>query len=336
MRVPMLVLDSSALFSMEQLPQEEFCCPPGVVRELERYNDPRLALWGDLLRVSDCTEASVAKVREAASKTGDIGRLSPVDITVLALALDVGGTVLTDDYSIQNTARVMRIPYKAVGQNGITKVEKWNYRCTGCRKWFKEKSEECPICGSPMRAYRKRRSREDALAADEVAHAPGAEYPHAERRGPVRTEGERVRQLLVGYRRAQRLVEHLLPFPLVIRQGGAVPDRVVGGLGAYASADHGEGYPASVDGDDETRRIAHKHALFRIGAGNGPLTGDVLALELPRERQVVVADELVHVSREVALGEPGGEPDADVGLGILGDYPRVRSGSEAPEEHLHG
>ena len=62
----MLVLDSSALFSMEQLPEEESVCPPGVVRELAKYKDHRLDLWGDLLRVSDCTEASVKKVEEAA------------------------------------------------------------------------------------------------------------------------------------------------------------------------------------------------------------------------------------------------------------------------------
>lgn len=152
----MLVLDSSALFSMEQLPDEEFCCPPGVIRELEKYKDRRIGLWGDLLRVSDCTEASLKKVEETARKSGDLGRLSPVDMTVLALALDVGGTVLTDDYSIQNTARIMGIPCRGVGQNGITKVEKWNYQCIGCGKWYKEKRDDCPICGSPMRAHRKR------------------------------------------------------------------------------------------------------------------------------------------------------------------------------------
>ena len=152
----MLVLDSSALFSMEQLPEEESCCPPGVITELRRYKDHRLDLWGDLLHVSECTRESVRKVEEAARKSGDLGRLSPVDITVLALAVDVGGTVMTDDYSIQNTARIMGIPYKAVGQTGITKVEKWNYQCIGCQKWYKEQMEECPICGSPMKAHRKR------------------------------------------------------------------------------------------------------------------------------------------------------------------------------------
>ena len=152
----MLILDSSALFSMEGLPDEEFLCPPGVVGELARHGDGRVSLWGDLLRTSDCTKESVEKVVEAARGSGDLGRLSPVDISVLALALDTGGTILTDDYSIQNVSRIMGIPFRPVGMAAIKKVEKWNYRCVGCGKWFKEKSDECPICGSGMRAHRKR------------------------------------------------------------------------------------------------------------------------------------------------------------------------------------
>ncbi|MCL1811462.1 MAG: nucleic acid-binding protein [Methanomassiliicoccaceae archaeon] len=152
----MLILDSSALFSMEGLPEEEFLCPPGVVDELAKYDDKRLDLWGDLLRTSDCTKPSVEKVTEAAKKSGDLGRLSPVDISVLALAVDTGGTILSDDYSIQNVSRIMGIPFKPVGTTGISKVEKWNYRCVGCGKWFKEKADECVICGSGMKAHRKR------------------------------------------------------------------------------------------------------------------------------------------------------------------------------------
>ncbi len=211
----MLVLDSSALFSMEQLPEEDSCCPPGVVAELEKYKDRRLALWGDLLRVSDCTEASVKKVEEAARRSGDLGRLSPVDITVLALAVDTGGTVMTDDYSIQNTARIMGIPYRAVGQNGITKVEKWNYQCIGCRKWYKEKLDECPVCGSPMKPHRKRRSREQTLAPDELAYPAGAEDTHAHGGAPVAPECECVGEFLVAGGDAERLVKDASPFVLV-------------------------------------------------------------------------------------------------------------------------
>jgi UPF0271 protein len=140
---------------MEQLPDEDFLCPPGVVDELKRYKDHRLDLWGDLLKISDCTKASVDKITEVARKSGDLGRLSPVDITVLALALDAGGTILSDDYSIQNVATIIGLEFRPVGMKAIKKVEKWNYKCIGCGKWFKEKSNECPICGSAMRAHRK-------------------------------------------------------------------------------------------------------------------------------------------------------------------------------------
>ncbi len=152
----MYVLDSSALFVMDQLPEGGSCCPPGVVAELRRYKDRRPELWGELLDVRECSEPSLAAVREAAARSGDSGRLSEVDLSVIALALDTGGTVLTDDYSIQNVARIMGIPFEPVGQKGITRTERWNYRCLGCGRWYKERSDECPVCGSGMRAHRRR------------------------------------------------------------------------------------------------------------------------------------------------------------------------------------
>ena len=150
-----IVLDSSALFSMENLPDGDCVCPLGVIRELKKYNDRRIDLWGDLLRVSECSDESLEKVKEEAKRSGDLGRLSPVDMTVIALGLDLGGTVLSDDFSIQNVCTRLGIPYKPVGTKGIKKVEKWNYQCIGCKKWYKEKMDECPICGSPMKAHRK-------------------------------------------------------------------------------------------------------------------------------------------------------------------------------------
>ena len=153
----MLVLDSSAFFSMDNLPEEEHVCPPGVIRELENHGDPRLALWGDMVRVSDCSRESLAKVDEAASRSGDDARLSPVDRTVLALALDVDGTIWSDDYSIQNVARILGIGFKPVGMEGIKKVVKWNYKCTGCGKWYKDNQPDCPICGSALKGCRRKK-----------------------------------------------------------------------------------------------------------------------------------------------------------------------------------
>jgi UPF0271 protein len=96
------------------------------------------------------------KVKEEARKSGDLGRLSPVDLTVIALGLDLGGVVYSDDYSIENVCTRLDIQYRPVGTGGIKKVEKWNYQCIGCKKWYKEKMDECPICGSPMKAHRKK------------------------------------------------------------------------------------------------------------------------------------------------------------------------------------
>ncbi len=151
-----LILDSSAFFSMENLPDDECMCPPGVIDELRKYKDPRLDLWGDMLKVSDVSDEFVSKVKEEAKKSGDLGRLSPVDITVIALGLELNGTVLSDDYSIENVCSRLNIRFRPVGTSGIKRVEKWNYQCIGCKKWYKEKYDECPICGSPMRAHRKR------------------------------------------------------------------------------------------------------------------------------------------------------------------------------------
>ncbi len=151
-----IVLDSSALFSMENLPDEDCVCPPGVIRELKKYDDKRLDLWGDLLRVSDCSDESVERVKDEARRSGDLGRLSPVDITVIALGLDLEGIVYSDDYSIENVCTRLGIQYRPIGTKGIKKVERWNYQCIGCRKWYKEKADECPICGSPMKAFRRK------------------------------------------------------------------------------------------------------------------------------------------------------------------------------------
>ena len=117
-----IILDSSALFSMENLPEEECICPPGVIDELRKYKDPRLDLWGDMLRTSDCTQTSLKKVEDEAKKSGDLGRLSPVDMTVIALGLELQGTVYSDDFSIQNVCARMGIDYKAIGTKGIKKV----------------------------------------------------------------------------------------------------------------------------------------------------------------------------------------------------------------------
>jgi len=80
-----------------------------------------------------------------------------------ALALDINkdedakAIILTDDYSIQNVASTLNIKYQSFSQKGITKKFKWQYRCPGCKKQFKETVTICPICGTETRLSRTRK-----------------------------------------------------------------------------------------------------------------------------------------------------------------------------------
>jgi endoribonuclease Nob1 len=147
------VLDTSALFSMQDLPHEARCfTTPGVIKELDRYGDRRSDLWGELLTVSEPTAASMRRVREAASRTGDSTRLSPTDVEVLALALELEALVLSDDYSLQNLATYLGIPFKPVGLKGIKDLRRWRWRCTGCGRIYEKEMPDCPVCGSKLKS----------------------------------------------------------------------------------------------------------------------------------------------------------------------------------------
>ncbi len=152
-----VVLDTSALFGLEQIPPDwEVFVTEGVLAELEKYNDRRAENLLPLIKISQATSASLSKVKEAAKGTGDSARLSRTDTEILALALELRAAVATDDYSIQNLASVLGIEYMPMNMKGITKVVRWNYLCTGCGKVFKEPHPDCPVCGSPLRTTRRR------------------------------------------------------------------------------------------------------------------------------------------------------------------------------------
>ncbi|WP_054841619.1 type II toxin-antitoxin system VapC family toxin [Thermococcus peptonophilus] len=135
---------------------------PGVVEEVK---DPesRLFLEGLIsagkVRVVLPSRESIETVKDAAKKTGELGELSEADIEVLALAYEVNGVLLTDDYNLQNIARTLGIEFRTL-KRGIKKVIRWNYVCIGCGKKFEEMPPGgiCPPdCGSPVRLIPKRK-----------------------------------------------------------------------------------------------------------------------------------------------------------------------------------
>ncbi len=96
---------------------------------------------------------------QAAANTGDLPRLSPVDLEVLALALATGHTLYTDDYSLQNVCRSLGHSFEPVSNRKSTQQWSWQLRCIGCRATKKADSQseqECEICGSVMKVKRAR------------------------------------------------------------------------------------------------------------------------------------------------------------------------------------
>ncbi len=154
------VLDASALLTGRQFPGE-LVTVPGVLRELRRHGmtPPLEAILDTQVRVLTPGDDAQERVRAAAESTGDAHRLSPTDRDLLALALELGATLVTDDYSIQNVCRILGVPFEPILTPGIKETWTWSYRCTGCGRTWPEWHGECPTCGSPLKTARPRVTR---------------------------------------------------------------------------------------------------------------------------------------------------------------------------------
>ncbi len=162
------VLDASALLAGKDILLEEMFCTPHVLEEVNGKDPtPQLMLMIETrVEVRPPSDGSVMKVNEAAGRTGDAKRLSPVDVGVVALAIDLEATIITDDYSIQNVANELGLDYSGLSFPDIKKKIEWGYRCVGCGKRFEEPMDECPICGSRIKTTPKSTSRISSASAD--------------------------------------------------------------------------------------------------------------------------------------------------------------------------
>jgi len=153
------IVDTSAILSGKTLSFDnaQLITTTNIEKEIKpggRDHQNYIFLKEKCLILKTPSKDSLKKIKETLEKTGDINRLSLFDIEILAIALDenkqknVEVVILTDDYSIQNVATYIKIKFKSINQDGITKKFKWISRCRGCGKKFKYNINICPICGS--------------------------------------------------------------------------------------------------------------------------------------------------------------------------------------------
>jgi UPF0271 protein len=144
------VLDSSVFFSGITLEGELFTTPLvcGELLDIRaKGNFERLCAEG--LRVLSPGPGQMETVRQAAKISRDAGVISETDEEILALALELGAVLYTDDFAIQNVAGVLKLETRPILQRKARQV-RWKYRCSGCGRYYGHDGE-CPVCGAAIK-----------------------------------------------------------------------------------------------------------------------------------------------------------------------------------------
>ena len=163
----MRVLDTAALLHWPVTELVGNICAMSQQAELERVSPQRWMLIQAIdIEWREVSEQWLETAKECAAQSGDLPRLSDVDLDVLALALGLELALVTDDYRLQNTMNAAGKTSKSVGAAGAKQVWKWELRCTGCRtaqdvpedvsRSKKGEVGDCDRCGSPLVLKRKR------------------------------------------------------------------------------------------------------------------------------------------------------------------------------------
>lgn len=158
------VLDASAFINGFKPTSKYNYTVPEITAEIKDFESRLLydsAVDDGILIVQDVDRKFLEKTEDNISKSGDVLRLSLPDKKIIALALmliDEGKTVkvISDDYTIQNTLKIMDIPYSGIITEGIKEIYNWKKVCQGCKKEFEESYpfDDCDVCGSKI--FKKR------------------------------------------------------------------------------------------------------------------------------------------------------------------------------------
>jgi len=158
MKKKIYVLDSSAIIGGYDLNSLDNYTINEVIFEIKDFKSKILlqsAIEDGQIILEEPENEDLKEVDLITSTSGDILRLSEVDKKVIALALmfkrkGFNPVVITDDYTIQNTLKTIKIPYKSILTPGIEEILNWVKLCKGCKKKYppQYQFDECEICGS--------------------------------------------------------------------------------------------------------------------------------------------------------------------------------------------
>ncbi len=154
------VLDTSLLLGGKEPPAGRWATTPEAEAEVKPggKDASRYAMWqANGLVIRSAGERHLDAVDEAGIRAGNLGRLSPADRSLLALALELEATLVTDDFTVLDLASRLDIRTQTVNQDAPQGTIDWGLRCVGCGRWYDEAPprDECLICGSPVKTKRR-------------------------------------------------------------------------------------------------------------------------------------------------------------------------------------
>ena len=161
------VLDTAALLHWPPARLAGGICAVSQRDELERLSPARAMLIDATdLDWRTVSTSALADAKACAGASGDLPRLSDVDLDVLALALQEGAVLVTDDYRLQNTYKNAGGSVDSVANAPSKQVWIWEGRCTGCgatsplsgdvRRSRNQTVGDCHLCGSPVKVKRRK------------------------------------------------------------------------------------------------------------------------------------------------------------------------------------
>ena len=159
------ILDTSALINWPIDALNGGFVVSGQRSEVERIAPERmLSIETAGVNWSSPSSESVQESTAIARMTGDLDCLSETDLHLLALAIELGGHMHTDDYRLQNLCNSVGVSWSPVVSEGIKEIWNWEIRCIGCgtlvvgAEKTRPASEEigaCAECGSELRVVKK-------------------------------------------------------------------------------------------------------------------------------------------------------------------------------------
>ncbi len=139
-----LVLDANTLMrGRGNLPRGEYITTPEVAEELRSQSSQNIYENRDI-DVVPASDEEMEKVRERSKEISS--PTSEPDESIVALALERGGRVVSDDKAVQNLCLWLDVGFQGFMEDEVDEKMEWEVKCVDCGSSVS--GSKCGTCGS--------------------------------------------------------------------------------------------------------------------------------------------------------------------------------------------